>query len=138
MSPRSLRANTVLPAPINVIFAIAAGYRPGCCPLAELATENRHARHHLAGIAAGIVRERKRPIVIYPPPLGSFAAQLEPRLEHHPQPRRANRVAEALQAAVGVHRHVTFEVERAGEHLFPRAAPLCELEILVDEELGGR
>ena len=68
--------------------------------------------------------------------LGRLAAELQPRLEHHAQARRADRVAEALQAAVGVHRQVAVEVERAGQHLLPRRAPLGEAEVLHEHELG--
>src|SRR3954447_23099952 len=51
--------------------------------------------------------------------LAGLAAQLRPRFEEHPQPGGADRVAERLQPAVGVHRQLTVEVERAGEHLLP-------------------
>ena len=69
---------------------------------------------------------------------GRLAAQLEPGLEHHPQPRRADRVAEGLEAAVGVHRQVAGEVEGARLDLLPRRAPLAEPEVLHEHQLGGR
>ena len=54
------------------------------------------------------------------------------------RPARADRVAEALQAAVGVHRQVALEVEGAVEHFLPGGAALGEAEVLVDEQLGRR
>src|SRR5438445_8868725 len=78
--------------------------RPRCgAALAELASEDRDERHHLAGVPAEVVRERERTVVVDPALLGGLAAELEPRLEHHAQSRRAHRMAEALQTAVGVH-----------------------------------
>ena len=68
--------------------------------------------------------------------VGRLAAQLQPRLEHHAQARRADRVAERLQAAVGVDRQLAVEVEDTVELVAPRRAPLGEPEVLHEHELG--
>ena len=80
----------------------------------------------------------ERPVVADPALLRRLAAQLQPALEHHPQAGRADRVAEALEPAVGVDRQVAVEVVRAGEHLLPRGAALGEAEVLHQHELGRR
>ena len=65
-----------------------------------------------------------------------LAAELQPRLEHHAQARGADRVAEGLEAAVGVDRQVAVEVEGARLDLLPRRAALAEAEVLHQHQLG--
>src|SRR5262249_23239535 len=91
--------------------------------LPAFGAEDGDRAHERARLPAEVVRERLRPPVLHLA-LTSFAAQLEPRLEDHPQARRADRMAEALQPAVGVHRQVAVEVEAPVEHVLPRLAAL--------------
>ena len=96
--------------------------------------------HHLAGVAAEVVGEGevavggRGDLAVG----GRLTAELQPGLEHHAQARRADGVAERLEAAVGVHGQVAGEVEGAGLDLLPRGAPLAEAEVLHEHELGGR
>ena len=93
---------------------------------AQLGADHGDERDHLAGVAAQVVGEGQRPVGVDLPLGRGLAAQLEPGLEEHPQPRRADRVAEALEPAVGVDRQLAVEVEGAGQDLLPRRAPLGE------------
>src|SRR2546430_1219644 len=70
--------------------------------------------------------------------LPRFAPELEPRLEEHPEPGGADRVAEGLEPAVRVHGQLAVEVEGAGEHLLPRGAARGEAEVFHQDELGRR
>src|SRR3989454_2659487 len=59
-------------------------------------------------------------------------------LEEHPEPGGADRMAEGLEPAVGVHGQLAVKVEGAGEHLLPRGAARGEAEILHQDQLGPR
>src|SRR5689334_10346331 len=60
--------------------------------------DDRHEAHAPSGRAAEVVRQPE--LGIRDLPRAGFAAELEPHLVHHAKPARADRVAEALQAAV--------------------------------------
>src|SRR2546429_2662935 len=124
-----------------IVDYLPRGRRPTYAPgsvSAELRAHQADERDHLARVATEVVGQADRAVGRDLALLGRLVAELEPRLEHHPQPRRADRVPEALQAAVRVHRDLAVEVERAGEDLLPRRAPLREPEILHDQQLGRR
>src|SRR5689334_5816852 len=91
---------------------------------AQLRPQDADEADHLARIATEVVRQREVAV-------GHggdltvgrrLAAQLQPRLEHHPQAGRADGVAEALQPSVGVDRKVAGQVEGARLDLLPRRA----------------
>src|SRR5439155_24331501 len=92
--------------------------------------------HALARRAAEVVRQGERA------PAGDrrdltlarLVAELEPRLEEHPEPGGADRVAEGLEPAVRVHGELAVEVEGAGEHFLPRRTTRSEAEVLRSEE----
>src|SRR5262249_1634832 len=67
-----------------------------------------------------------------------LATQLEPHLVHHAQPARADRVTEALETAVGIHRLRAVAVEAAVEHVLPRLPARREAHVLHQHELGRR
>src|SRR5688500_636667 len=106
--------------------------------LAPLRADHADERHALARRAAQIVSERE----LAPArnagdlPLARLAAQLEPALEQHPEPRGAYRMAERLEPAVGVHGQLALEVEGAREHLLPSGAAGGEAQIFHQHELG--
>src|SRR6187401_1967317 len=104
---------------------------------AALGADDRDERDALAGRAAQIVREGQLAAArdAGDLPLASLAAQLQPRLEEHPEPGGADRVAEGLQPAVRVHRQLALEVEGAVQHLLPRGAALREAEVLHQHQL---
>ena len=89
-------------------------------------------------VAADVVDQGEGPVGVDLALRGGFTAQLQPALEQHPQARRADRVAEGLQAAVGVHRQLPVEVEPAGEELLAGGAPVGEAEVLDEDELRRR
>src|SRR4029453_1851665 len=60
--------------------------------------------------------------------LARLAAQLQPALEQHAQPRGADRMAERLEATVGIDRQLTVQVEHAGQYVLPRRAAAGEPE----------
>ena len=70
--------------------------------------------------------------------LGGLAPQLEPVLDVHAQAGGPDRVAEGLEAAVGVDGQVAVEGEGAGQHLLPGHAPLGEAQVLHEDQLGRR
>src|SRR5690242_16049706 len=92
--------------------------------LAPLRADHAHERDAFAGRAAEVVGERK----LAPArdagdlPLARLAAQLQPALEQHAQPRGTDGMAERLQSAVGIHGQLAFQIEGAGEHFFPAGA----------------
>src|SRR5213593_4755304 len=72
---------------------------------------------------------RQPPQIVRQPDLGvldlsvpRLAAELEPHLVHHPQPARADRMSEALQPAVRIHRLSPLEHETALERILPAFA----------------
>ena len=67
---------------------------------------------------------------------GCLASQLQPGLEHHPQPGRADRMTERLQPAVRVDRQVAVEVEAARQDVLPALPALGEAEILHQHQFG--
>src|SRR5262249_15863402 len=83
-----------------------------------LDTDDRHEAHASARRATGVVGEDALRILDLAGT--SLAAQLEPHLVHHAQPARADRMSEALEAAVGIHRLRAVAVEAAVEHVLPR------------------
>src|SRR5688500_12054181 len=62
--------------------------------------------------------------------LARLAAQLQPALEQHAQPRGADGVAERLEAAVRIHGQLAVEVERPRQHVLPGGAAAREPEVL--------
>ena len=58
--------------------------------------------------------------------LAGLAAELQPALEQHPQTAGADRMAEGLQAAVGVDRQLAVEVERRPPARRCHASPRSE------------
>ena len=103
--------------------------------------DDAHEADALARRAAQVVGQSERPSGTHGGDLAvrrSLAAQLEPALEEHAQPGGADRVAEGLEAAVGIDRQLAVAVERARQHLLPRRAPLGEAQVLHEDELGRR
>src|SRR6202041_18939 len=77
--------------------------------VAEFAADDPDEAHALAGGATEVVRQPEGPPLGHGGDLalgGRLAAQLQPALEEHPEPGGADRVAEALQPAVGVDRQL--------------------------------
>src|SRR5712664_334604 len=70
--------------------------------------------------------------------LAGLAAKLQPALEQHAEPGGADRVAERLEAAVGIHRQLAVEIERAGQHVLPGRAAGGEAEVFHQHQLGRR
>ena len=67
-----------------------------------------------------------------------LALQLLVVLVDHAHAGGAGRMAEGLQPAVGVHRQLAVERERAARDVLLRRALLAEAEVLVGEQLGER
>src|SRR5688572_22713023 len=112
-------------APVRTVFMEGmpgAESAPGVGDLrARLGADNRDERDTLARRAAEVVRQRELAATTdrRDLPLAGLAAQLRPRFEQHAQAGRADRVAERLQAAVGIHGELAVEIERPGEHFLP-------------------
>src|SRR5687767_2597454 len=108
--------------------------------LAPLRADHADERHALARRAAQIVSERELPPARDAGnlPLAGLAAQLQPALEQHPQPRRADRMAERLQPAVRVDGQLALEVEGPRQHFLPAGAARREPEVFHQDQLGGR
>ena len=70
--------------------------------------------------------------------LAGLALQLLVVLVDHAHAGRAGRMAEGLEPAVGVHRQLAAELERAARDVLLRRALLAEAEVLVGEQLGQR
>src|SRR5688572_17742128 len=70
--------------------------------------------------------------------LAGLAAQLQPALEQHAQAGGADRMAERLQPAVGIHGQLAVEVVGAGQHFLPGGAARGEAEVFHQHQLGGR
>src|SRR5436853_284680 len=99
---------------------------------ARLRAHDADERHAFPRRPAEIVREGELPPARDRGDLAlpGLAAELQPRLEEHPEARSADRMAERLEAAVGVHRQLALEVEGACEYLLPRGAARGEAEVL--------
>src|SRR5688572_22280242 len=108
--------------------------------LAPLRADHADERHALARRAAQVVGERE----LAPAsdagdlPLPGLAAQLQPALEQHPEPRRADRMTERLETSVGIHGQLALEIEGAGEDFLPAGAARREAEVFHQDELGRR
>src|SRR5262249_14181235 len=87
--------------------------------------------------AADVVRERDGGLALHLALLG-LALQLLVVLVDHTDAGGARRMAEGLEAAVGVHREVAAELEGAALHVVLGRALLAEAQVLVGEELGQR
>src|SRR3989454_10001660 len=104
--------------------------------LAPLRADHAHERDALARRAAEVVGEGE----LAPArdagdlPLARFAAQLQPALEQHAQPRGADRMTERLEAAVGIDGQLALEVEGAGEDFLPPGAARREAEVLHEDQ----
>ena len=109
--------------------------------IVELGADDADEADALARRAAQVVGQSERPSGTHGPDLAvrrGLPPKLEPALEEHAQSGGADRVAEGLQAAVGIDRQLTVAVERARQHLLPRRAPLGEAQVLHEDELGRR
>src|SRR4029453_12180033 len=106
----------------------------------ELRADDADERDALARRAAEVMGESQLAAATHAGDLAlaRLAAQLQPALEQHAQPRGADRVPERLEAAVGIHRQLAVQIERAGQHVLPRRAATGEPEILHQHELGRR
>src|SRR5918996_2658402 len=105
-----------------------------------LRADDADERDALARRAAEVMGESQRaaPAHAGDLALAGLAAQLQPALEQHAQPRGADRMAEGLQPAVGVDRQLAVEVEGAGQDVLPGGTPAGETEILHEHQLGRR
>src|SRR5580693_2853452 len=63
-----------------------------------------------------------------------LSAQLKPALVDHPQPAGPDRMAEALQAPVGVHGQLAVPVEDPVQDVPPRVTALGEAEVLHQDD----
>src|SRR5215472_1958559 len=77
--------------------------------LAQRVSDDRDEAHAPAGRTAQVVSQPELRVLDLPG--AGFAAELQPHLVHHAQPRGADRMTERLQAAVGIHRLGALEVE---------------------------
>src|ERR1700756_4604631 len=103
---------------------------------AESAADDADEADAVAGRAAEVLRERE-PAVRGADLMGAgLPAQLKPALVDHPQAARPDRVPEALQAAVGVHRQVPVPVVDPVEHVLPGVAAPGEAEVFHQDDLG--
>ena len=99
-----------------------------------LTPHDRHEAHAASRRAAQVVREPELRVLDLP--RARLAAQLEPHLVHHAEPARADRVAEALEPAVGIHRLRAVAVEAAVEHVLPALPARREAHVLHQDQLG--
>src|ERR1700683_3204415 len=104
--------------------------------LTDLAADYRYEADASARRSAKVVRQSDLRFLDLP--RARFAAHLQPHFVHHPQPRCADRLPERLEAAVGIDRQLTFEVEEPVHHVLPCGPARTEAEILVEHELGRR
>src|SRR5580704_17777541 len=65
-----------------------------------------------------------------------LSAQLEPALVDHPQPAGPDRMAEALQAPVGVHGQLAVSVVDPVQDVPPGVTALSEAEVFHQDDLG--
>src|SRR5262249_49609493 len=137
-----LRARGLRRSPLGAGAGGAAGPRAATRPTVSArsgvppAPDDRHEAHALPRVAAQVVRQSEARVLGLP--WARFAAQLEPHLVHHPQPRGADRGPERLETTVRVHRQLAFELEVAVEHVAPGGAARAEAEVLIEDELGRR
>src|SRR6188474_3036729 len=93
------------------------GRRPTCVGLLLEAADDGHARHVLARRAAEVVGHADARVLEL---AGAGAAlELQVHLVEHAQARRADRMAEALQAAVDLAGDLAVGVVEAVEDIFP-------------------
>src|SRR5437773_1038043 len=108
----------------------------GACSRRSLHPDRRHEAHAPPGRATQVVGESELRLGDLPRP--GLATELEPHLVHHAEPARPDRVAEALEPAVGVHRLRALAVEAAVQHVLPRLAARREAHVLHEDELRRR
>src|SRR5437773_3741933 len=108
----------------------------GACSRSSLHPDRRHEAHAPPGRATQVVGESELRLGDLPRP--GLATELEPHLVHHAEPARPDRVAEALEPAVGVHRLRALAVEAAVQHVLPRLAARREAHVLHEDELRRR
>src|SRR5215813_2368040 len=103
-----------------------------------LRADDADERDALARRAAEVMGEGQLPAAAHAGDLAlaRLAAQLQPALEQHAQPRGADGMAERLEPAVGVHGQLAVEVERPGQHVLPGGAAAGEPEVLHQHQLG--
>src|ERR1700756_5492891 len=103
---------------------------------AESAADDADEADAVARCAAEVLGERE-PAVRGADLTGTgLLAQLKPALIDHPQAACPDRVPEALQAAVGVHRQGTVPVVDPREHVSPGVAAPGEAEVFHQDDLG--
>src|SRR5262247_1501339 len=103
-----------------------------------LRADDADERDALARRAAEVMGESQLPAAAHAGDLAlaRLAAQLQPALEPHAKPGGADRMAERLQAAVGIHRQLAVQIERPRQHVLPRRAAAGEAEIFHQHQLG--
>src|SRR5207244_12551726 len=118
----SARGRASARAPSSWASTCAPGCGPprGACSPSSLQPDHRHEAHAPPGRATQVVGEPELRLGDLPRP--RLATELEPHLVHHAEPARPDRVAEALEPAVGVHRLRALTVEAAVQHVLPRLA----------------
>src|SRR3984957_3960364 len=105
--PRSLcRLDHMHEIQINAFIFVCTSMCEGHVS-AEPAADDGNEADALAGRAAEVLRERQPAVRGADLARAGLLAQLEPALEDHPQAAGPDRMAEALQAAVGIHGQVT-------------------------------
>src|SRR5262245_1947493 len=97
---------------------------------------DRHEAHAAPRRAAQVVRQAELRAVDLA--RAGLTAQLEPHLVHHAEAAGADRVAEALESAVWIHRLRPVAVEPAREHVLPRLPARRETHVLHEDQLGRR
>ena len=83
---------------------------------AEPAADDGDEADTVAGRAAEVLRERQPAVRGADLARAGLLAQLKPALVDHPQAAGPDRMAEALQAAVGIHGQVTVPVVNSVEN----------------------
>src|SRR5262245_35424396 len=99
-------------------------------------SHDRHETHATARRAPQVVRQPELRVGDLAGPC--LAAQLEPHLVHHAEPAGADRMAEALEPAVRIHRLGPIAVEAAREHVLPGLPAWREAHVLHEDELRRR
>src|ERR671923_758308 len=116
----------------NMILIAMSGTR--------LRSDDADERDALARRAAEVMGEGQRAAAAHAGDLAlaGLPAQLQPALEQHAQAGGADRMAERLEAAVGIHGQLAVAVERPRQHFLPGSAAGGEAKVFHQHQLGRR
>src|SRR5438132_5053267 len=133
-----------LPAPVTMAV-LPLSPRMGWSPVngmdegsgsGAVAPEDGYGADVLVRVAAQVLRQAA--VDLFQLALSGAAMKLLVDLVDHAQARGTDRVAEALEPAVGLDRQLAVAVEHAVEHVVDHAAGLAEAEVFHQHRLGDR